>query len=150
MVDPMVENDNVAAVRTFVDRAWNAGDESVFYEHLAPDFAFPGGPDGFKEMILGFRSAFTDFEVEIDDMFGVNDKVVTRFTMRGTHEGEFMGVPPTGKSVEFGGIAIDVMRDGKRVNGWAQLDRLGLLTQLGVVGGPSSAPISDLGQKAER
>jgi predicted ester cyclase len=142
----MAESDNVAAVRDFVDRAWNAGEEAVFHEHLAPDFAFPGGPNGFKAMIFSFRSAFPDFELEVEDMFGMDDKVVSRFTMRGTHQGEFMGIAPTGKRVEFGGIAIDVMRDLKRVDGWAQLDRLGLLTQLGVVEGPPSAPISDLGE----
>lgn len=140
----MAESDNVAAVRDFVERAWNGGEEAVFAEHLAPDFAFPGGPDGFKGMVLGFRSAFTGFELEVEDMFGAGETVVTRFTMRGIHEGEFMGIPPTGRPVEFTGIAIDVMRDGKRVNGWAQLDRLGLLRQLGVVpDAPATAPIGE-------
>jgi predicted ester cyclase len=88
-------------------------------------------------VILGFRSAFSDFALEVHDMFGVDDKVVTRFTMRGTHDGEFMGIAPTGRPVEFDGIAIDVMRDDKRVDGWAQLDQLGLLTQLGVADPPA-------------
>jgi predicted ester cyclase len=57
----------------------------------------------------------------------------TRFEMRGTHEGEFMGIAPTGRTVSFDGIAIDVMRDGVRVEGWAEIDRLGLLRQLGAV-----------------
>jgi predicted ester cyclase len=128
--------ENVAAVRDFVERAWNRGDESAFEEHLAPDFM--GDRNLFKVMILGFRAAFSDFELEVHDMFGVDDKVVTRFTMRGTHEGEFMGIEPTGRRVEFDGIAIDVMRGDKRVEGWAQLDRLGFLTQLGVVDPPGS------------
>jgi predicted ester cyclase len=84
-------------------------------------------------MILGFRAAFGDFELVVHDMFGAGEKVVTRFTMRGTHEGEFMGIPPTGREVALDGIAIDVMRDGVRVEGWAEIDRLGLLTQLGAV-----------------
>jgi predicted ester cyclase len=131
----MTTEENVAAVRDFVERAWNAGDESVFEEHLAPDFM--GDRNRFKAVILGFRSAFSDFALEVHDMFGVDDKVVTRFTMRGTHDGEFMGIAPTGRPVEFDGIAIDVMRDDKRVDGWAQLDQLGLLTQLGVADPPA-------------
>jgi predicted ester cyclase len=122
--------ENVAAVRDFVERAWNAGDESVFEEHLAPDFGGPGGRERFKETILGFRAAFADFHLEVHDMFAVDDRVVTRFTIHGVHYGEFMGIEPTGRAVAFDGIAIDVMRGDQRVNGWAQIDRLGLLQQL--------------------
>jgi predicted ester cyclase len=132
----MTVDENVSAVRDFIERAWNAGDEAVFYEHLAPDVALPGGREGFKAMVLGLRSAFPDLKMEIHDMFGVGEKVVTRFTIRGTHRGELFGIAPTGRSVELDGIAIDVMRDGLRVEGWAQLDRLGLLTQLGAVDPP--------------
>ena len=123
--------ENVAAVRDFVERAWNGGDEAVFEEHLAPDFGGPGGRDRFKAMVLGFRAAFADFALVVHDMFGAGEKVVTRFEMRGTHEGEFMGIAPTGRTVSFDGIAIDVMRNGVRVEGWAEIDRLGLLRQLG-------------------
>jgi predicted ester cyclase len=126
----MTVDENVAAVRDFVERAWNAGDESVFDEHLAPDFGGPGGRERFKLMVLGFRAAFADFRLDVHDMFGVDDKVVTRFTMRGMHQGEFMGIEPTGREVAFDGIAIDVLRGDKRVAGWAQIDRLGLLQQL--------------------
>ena len=87
-------------------------------------------------MVIGFRAAFADFELEPHEMFGAGDKVVTRFTMRGRHEREFLGVAPTGRRVEFDGIAIDVMRDGQRVGGWAQLDRFGLLVQLGALEQP--------------
>ncbi len=80
--------------------------------------------------MLGFRAAFPDLHVEVHDIFGAGDKVVTRFTMRGTHEGDFMGLAPTGRTVEVGGIAIDEMRNGQRIAGWAQLDLLGLMRQL--------------------
>jgi predicted ester cyclase len=135
----MSADDNVAAVWDFVERAWNAGDEAAFEEHLAPDFGGPGGRERFKATVLGFRAAFADFHLEVEDMFGAGEKVVTRFTMRGTHRGEFMGIAPTGRDVAVDGIAIDVMRDGVRVQGWAEIDRLGLLTQLGAVQGPPSA-----------
>ncbi len=129
----MTPEENVAAVRDFIERAWNNGDESVFEEHIATDIAHPGGREGFKRMVLGFRAAFPDFAMEVHESFGARDRVVTRFTMRGTHEGAFMGVKPTGERVEFDGIAIDVMDGDKRVDGWAQFDRLGLLTQLGAI-----------------
>ncbi len=132
----MSAEENVAAVRDFVERAWNAGDEAAFEEHLHPDFGRPGGREAFKATVLGFRSAFPDLVLEVHDMFGAGEKVVTRFTIRGTHQGEFLGIPATGRTVEFDGIAIDVMRDGVRVDGWAQLDQLGLLTQLGAVDPP--------------
>ena len=126
-------DENVAAVRDFIERAWNAGDEAVFEEHSAADLAHPGGRDGFKAIVLGFRSAFPDVPMEIRDIFGVEDKVVTRWTMRGTQKAAFLGIAPTGRHVEFDGIAIDIMRDGQPVDGWAQFDRLGVLVQLGVI-----------------
>jgi steroid delta-isomerase-like uncharacterized protein len=124
------EAENVAAVRDFVERAWNGGDEEVFEEHLAPEFVSFGGREAFKVTILGFRDAFPDLRLDVHDMFGSGDRVVTRFTITGTHEDEFLGIPPTGRYVEVEGIAIDVMRDGRRVEGWAQLDMLGLIGQL--------------------
>jgi predicted ester cyclase len=129
----MTPEENVAAVRDFIERAWNRGDEAVFEEHIAADIAHPGGREGFKRMVLGFRAAFPDLVMDVHDSFGAGSRVVTRFTIRGTHQGAFMGLNPTGTQVEFDGIAIDVMDGDKRVDGWAQLDRLALLTQLGAI-----------------
>jgi len=125
--------ENVAAVSDFIERAWNRGDESVFEQHLSPGFAFPGGRDGFKSMIFNYREAFADFHMEIHDIFGADEKVVTILTMHGTHRGEFFGVAATGRKISMGGIAVDIMRDGQRVGGGAQLDELGLLRQLGAL-----------------
>jgi predicted ester cyclase len=124
---------NVAAVSDFIERAWNGGDESVFAEHLSPSFPFPGGRDGFKQMIFMYREAFGGFHMEVHDIFGAGDKVVTILTMHGTHTGEFLGVAPTGRQISMSGIAVDMMRDGQRVGGGAELDQLGLLQQLGAV-----------------
>lgn len=129
----MAVEENVAAVSDFIERAWNRGDESVFDEHLSPAFAFPGGPDGFKSMILKYREAFAGFHMEVHDIFGADDKVVTILTMHGTHRGEFLGVAATGRDISISGIAVDIMRDGQRVGGGAQLDELGLLRQLGAL-----------------
>ena len=125
--------ENVVAVSDFIERAWNHGEESVFKEHLSPDFPFPGGPDGFKSMILEYREAFADFRMEVHDIFGAEDKVVTIFTMHGTHTGDFLGVAATGQNISMGGIAVDIMRDGRRIGGGAQLDELGLLRQFGAL-----------------
>jgi predicted ester cyclase len=129
----MDPDQNAAAVRDFVERAWNNGEEAVFEEHIADEFTAFGGREGFKQLILGYRAAFPDLHMEINDSFGAGDRVVTRFRVTGTHEGELRGIAPTGKRIEVAGIAIDVMRDGKRVDGWAETDQLGLLVQLGLV-----------------
>jgi predicted ester cyclase len=79
------------------------------------------------------RSAFPDFHATIDDIIAEGDKVVLRQTWTGTHKGEFMGIPPTGKRVSFG--VIDIIRvDGdKCVEHWGQMDNAGLMQQLGAV-----------------
>ena len=129
----MAVDQNVAAVSDFIERAWNGGDASAFEGHFSPSFAFPGGPEGFKQMVFQYREAFEGFHLEVRDIFGAGDKVVTIFTMHGTHRGEFLGVAPTGRQISFSGIAVDIMRDGQRVGGGAELDHLGLLQQLGAV-----------------
>jgi predicted ester cyclase len=109
----MTPDENVAAVRDFVERAWNAGDESAFEDHLAENLGNLGTRESFKAFVLDFRARVPDLRLDVHDMFGAGDKVVTRFTIRGTDT--------DGNAVEVGGIAIDVMRDGRRVDGWAQL-----------------------------
>jgi predicted ester cyclase len=84
-------------------------------------------------MILAVRTAFPDLKLELHDIFGADDKVVSRWTLSGTHAGNFLGIAPTGNTVRFDGIAIDLFRDGVRVDGWAQFDKLGLLRQLGAI-----------------
>lgn len=122
---------NVADVRAFIERAWNQGDETAFEEFISPDFV--RGRDRFKGMILGFRRAFPDLKLEVHDIFGADEKVVSRWTITGTHQGPFLGIAPTGNTVRFDGIAIDLFREGIRIDGWAQFDKLGLLRQLGAI-----------------
>ena len=122
---------NVADVRAFIERAWNQGDVSAFDEFISPDFV--GGRERFKGMILGFRSAFPDLKLEVHDIFGAGDKVVSRWTISGTHLGAFLGIEPTNNRISIDGIAIDLFEAGVRVDGWAQFDKLGLLRQLGTI-----------------
>ena len=122
---------NVADVRAFIERAWNQGDETAFEEFISPDFV--RGRDRFKGMILGFRRAFPDLKLEVHDIFGADEKVVSRWTITGTHQGPFLGIAPTGNTVTFDGIASDLFSEGIRIDGWAQFDKLGLLRQLGAI-----------------
>ena len=72
----------------------------------------------------------------IEDLFAEGDKVVLRFTFHGTHQGEFMGVAPTGKQVTMPGIDIFRIADGKIVELWGQEDVLGMMQQIGAIPGP--------------
>ena len=101
----------------------------VDHEELPP--GIPPGREGVKQLTNMFRSAFPDFKATIDDMIGEGDKVVARQTWSGTHKGEFMGVPPTGKKVSFGVIDIVRIAGGKVVEHWGQMDGMGMMKQLG-------------------
>ena len=82
-----------------------------------------------------FRAAFPDLHVTIDDLVAEGEMVAVRATMTGTHQGELMGMPPTGKQVNFQFISIEHLRGGKVVERWEQADMMGMMQQLGM--GPS-------------
>lgn len=136
---------NKVLVRRFFEELWNQGNLVVADELLAPEHLhhFPGedihGPDGVKQLISGLRSALHDFHMSTDDVIAEADRVVMRFTIRGTHQGEGMGLPPTGKRVVYTGIDIFRISGGKIVERWGEVDMLGLLQQLGVVPAPGQA-----------
>jgi predicted ester cyclase len=81
----------------------------------------------------GFRAAFPDIHVAVEDVIANGDKVVVRLTFSGTHTGPLMGMPPTGKFVTITGIAIDRIQNGKIVEHWVNRDDLGMLQQLGMI-----------------
>jgi predicted ester cyclase len=121
-----MSEENKALFRRMFEEALNQGNISLIDELVAPDFVEheelpPGIPPG--------REA-------VKDVIAEGDKVVARSTWSGTHQGEFMGIPATGKRVSFG--VIDIMRfaDGVVVEHWGQMDNLGMLQQLGVVPAP--------------
>jgi predicted ester cyclase len=92
-------------------------------------------------MRQGLLAAFPDFRLVIEDQIAEGDRVVTRVTFRGTHLGEYRGIPPTGRLVAYQGIAVDRIAGGKVVEGWHEADNLGLLRQLGVtLGQPRGRP----------
>jgi steroid delta-isomerase-like uncharacterized protein len=140
----MSAEQNKALFRQFVEEAFNRGNLSLADELLAPDFVeheelppgIPAGREGVKVLASMLRSAFPDFKATIDDMIAEGDKVVMRQTWTGTHKGEFMGIPATGKRVSFGVIDIVRIDGGKCVEHWGQMDSMGLMQQLGAVPAP--------------
>ena len=140
----MSTEQNKALVRQMVEEIFNRGNIGRADEFLAPDFVEreelpPGIPrdrEGVKQLTAMLHGAFPDFRATIDDMVAEGDKVVMRMTWRGTHKGEFMGIPPTGKSVSFGVIDIIRIAGGKFVEHWGQMDRMALMQQLGAIPAP--------------
>ena len=133
------ENDK-AAVRQFYEEVFNkknlAGVDAFVssnqIDHGLPP-GFPAGMEGSKQFIGMYLTAFPDLHVTVEDMISEGDKITSRCTYRGTHRGELMGIPPTGKQVTVTGIEINRFEDGKSVEHWLEYDALGMLQQLGVV-----------------
>lgn len=134
--------ENKGIMRRYFEEGWNGGNLAVLDEIVAADYVnhnpfvpgLPAGPEGLKPILAGFRAAFPDLHFDIVGQVAEGDKVVTRWMMRGTHQGEFMGIPATGRMVAAGGVQIERIVDGRIVEHWRQSDDLGLLQQLGVVG----------------
>jgi predicted ester cyclase len=136
----MTAETNKAIIRRIVEEIQNHDNLALIDELLAPTFVnhtpAPGlSPDreGIKQLLSMFRAAFPDGVMTIEDMIAEGDKVVSRKTYRGTHQGEFLGIPPTDRHVSVG--LIDMMRlvDSKVVEHWNVGDDLSMLQQLGVL-----------------
>ena len=128
-----------AIMRRFYDEVINGGKTDLVDELMAPDFvdheAFPGlGSDreGVKQFFRMMRTAFPDFRMNIEDMLAEGDRGVVRSTMTGTHRGDFMGVPATGKSINVAAIDIVRFSGGRVAEHWGVTDTAGMMEQLGV------------------
>ena len=97
------------------------------------------GRDGVRLVTQGYRGAFPDLKLTVDDQIAEGDRVCSRWTARGTHEGEFFGAPPTHKQATVTGVTIDRIRDGKIVESRTTWDALGLMQQLGLFSLPASS-----------
>ncbi len=140
-----VEENKAIELRIF-EEVVNKGELAVIDELFAANFfqhdAPPGTTadrEGTKQFFAMVHSAFPDFHSTLEDIFAEGDKVVQRFTARGTHKGEWMGIAPTGKQMTSPGIAIHRITGGKIVEGWTSMDMLGVMVQLGVVPPPGQA-----------
>jgi predicted ester cyclase len=126
---------------------WNAGvDLAIIDEMVADDFvshsAPPGlapGREGVKQWVAIFHKAFPDIYSKVEEVIVEGDKVVERFSAGGTHQGEFFGIPPTGRRGSITGINILRIANGKVVEHWGNSDDLGMLQKLGIIPAPQAA-----------
>jgi steroid delta-isomerase-like uncharacterized protein len=130
--------ENKRVVRRFVEEVCNCGEiraipDLIASEHVSHlPMGDHYGQEGVRIDISSLRAAFPDLQVTIEDMVAEGDEVFLRFTTRGTHQGPFMGVLPTGREVSFSGVAIHRLRQGKSTERWVVYDGIDLLQQLGI------------------
>jgi steroid delta-isomerase-like uncharacterized protein len=136
--------ENKALFRRLYEEVINNRNLAVMDELAAPDLidheelppGVPPGREGAKQFFAMLHQAFPDLRVEADEPLAEGDRVVIHATWRGTHQGTFLGIPPTGKAITFTGIDIVRIQDGKMVEHWGITDSLGLLQQLGAIPAP--------------
>jgi len=144
MAQTTIEKINIAIVRKFFDVGPSKGDIAAADVLLHSEFTLhtplPTPGPGIEEMnnvITTCRAAFHGLNVTINDIMADGNKVIARFTARGTHNGEFMGVPPTGKAIILTAIEIFRVKDGRIVELWGEVNMMGLMQQLGMLPGPA-------------
>jgi steroid delta-isomerase-like uncharacterized protein len=144
----MSAEENKALARRFMDEVYNEGNVNFIDEVVASNLVVhdPTSPEGMtsgvqsaKQFVEVYRNAFPDIQMTVEDLIAEGDKVVTRWRARGTHQGELMGIPPSGNPVEVTGITIDRIEGGKVVETWANYDALGMMQQVGAVPEPGQA-----------
>ena len=131
---------NKAIVRRLYEEVINKRNMAVVDELIATNYIdhdknpelVARDPKSFRQVVTMLLTAFPDMRVTVEDQVAEGDKVASRFTMRGTHKGEFMGIAPTGNDVAFGDLVIMRVEEGKIVELWAQLDYLWMFQQLGM------------------
>ena len=134
-----LEEQNKALVKRYIDE-FNKGNIEILNEVCAPDYCFyvpSNSPKSMSreeliEILKMFLIAFPDFNWSIEDTIAKGNKVVTRFSMRGTHDGEWQGIPPTGNKVETSAIFITLIENGKVVEDRDEENSLGFMLQLGM------------------
>ena len=137
---------NKEIVRRIAEEPWR-GNYDVIDEHIAADYvghdpSMPEpirGPAGFRGYVRTFQDAFRDARITVEEQLAEGDLVATRWTGRGIHEGELMGVQPTGKETTVTGITISRLKNGKVAEEWSSWDTFGMLVQLGAVSAPMRA-----------
>ena len=136
--------ENKCLIQRFVEVAFNKGNLDVADEVYASTFVShdpttpegQGSPESVKQFVNTYLNAFPDGHTTVEDVVTEGDKVAYRWTFRGTHQGELMGISPTDKQVEITGITINRLSGGKIEEQWNVFDQLGILRQLGVAPAP--------------
>jgi len=142
----MSTEQNKALARRLVEELLNRKNMSVVNEIFSPDFVeheqlppeIPPGREAPKILFTMLHRAFPDFKATIEHLVAEGDQVVLYMTWTGTQKGEFMGVPPTGKSISIGVIDIIRLAEGKFVEHWGIMDSMALMQQLGAIPAPGA------------
>ena len=140
-----MSEENKALVRRYFEEIWDKGNLDAADQLFATNFVRYGsagtegavrGLEGFKQLVTLYRTAFPDLRVPIEDVVAEGDRVVARWTARGTHQGDLMGNAPSGNRVAVSGILIDRVSGGKIEEEWVDYDTLHLMQQIGAVPRP--------------
>ena len=137
----MMTVDNKAIIRRFYEELWDERNLEIIDQMVAPSHALqvPShsgsamGPAAYKSQIQMYRQGFPDLEFTIEDLIGEGEKVVCCWTMSGTHQGEFMGVPATGKRMSVDGVTIHNVTNGKIMDSYVSLNLWDMMQQLGTI-----------------
>jgi predicted ester cyclase len=132
---------NKAVARRWFEELFNAGNLEVADEIIAQDHVnhdptlpdIPPGPEGQKQIVNLYRSAFTNAHISTEEQLAEGDRVATRWTSSGTHQGELMGIAPTGNQVTITGITINRLSGAKIAESWSCYDALGMMQQIGAI-----------------
>lgn len=134
------EQNKTIAMR-FVDQVFNSGNRPGYDDLVADDYlnhnppipGIPGTKEGFWEAVTATRQAFPDVHVGIEDMLAEGDRVMFRDTTHATHQGDFQGIPASGKQLRWTEMHFFRISDGRIAEHWANFDQLGILVQMGAI-----------------
>ena len=140
--------ENKAIARRWFEELFNAQNFDVAHEITAQDAVnhdptltdLPSGPEGDRHVVNLYHGAFPDAQITVEDQIAEGDRVVTRWTGRGTHQGELLGVAPSGNRVEISGMTINRVTGGKIAETWTNYDALGMMQQIGAIPSPGAQP----------
>ena len=141
----MSTEENKSIVRRLLEEGINQRNTSVFDDLVGANYVnntFPAparGPEAYKQTLGLFLAGFPDMHITVEGEVGEGDMVSTRGYFTGTHSGEFMGIPPTGKQINVRYIEMWRVQDGKLGENWVQMDQLGMMQQLGIIPEPGQA-----------
>jgi steroid delta-isomerase-like uncharacterized protein len=148
----MPVEENIQLMQRWFREVWNEGRTQTVYDLLSPNAVGRGqtgagseihGPAEFVPFVERIRGAFPDINVAIEDAFGVDDKVVVRWSAAMTHSGDGLGIPATGKRVRITGITIARILNGQIIEGWDNWDQLAMLEQISAYTQPETAILAN-------
>lgn len=139
----MSEANNKLLARRLLEEVVNTGDVHRLAEFLAPDYVVRHaeviGIEGAHQHISTFHHCYSDLQVTVEGQVAEDDIVVTWFTMRGTHRGEWGGIKPTNKMLTLRGVSVQKFRDGRIVERWGGVNTLEALLEIGAIRLPGNA-----------